>query len=128
MKQQGRSNTTLVESPLFEGPFTQVPNFIFDCCMRKLSSACFEVLMTIHRKTIGWKKSEDAISISQICGNDRTFTKATQDSIRHLVEQGIINKIKHKSPEGDDAPSIYSINFEALENGQGVVKRKYPLV
>ena len=47
---------------------TQVPNFVFDVLMAKTSKtpARFFVLLAIIRKTYGWQKHEDLLSLSQI--------------------------------------------------------------
>lgn len=46
--------------------FTQIPNEVFDAYMKKLTPTAFCVLMVIFRKTVGWHKMEDAISLSQL--------------------------------------------------------------
>ena len=53
----------------------QVPNVIFDQVMPKVSHATFKVLMAIVRKTYGWNKVSDHISIKQI--TDMTGVKKT---------------------------------------------------
>ena len=45
---------------------TQIPNAIIDDLMSKLSHAQAKVLIAICRKTLGWHKQSDYISISQI--------------------------------------------------------------
>jgi len=50
-----------------EGPnFTQIPNVFFDYWMAILSPGEFKILMCIARKTFGWHKDNDSISLSQI--------------------------------------------------------------
>lgn len=46
--------------------FTQIPNEIFDKYLGELTSSEFSVLMAIIRKTWGWNKTEDRISVSQL--------------------------------------------------------------
>ncbi len=46
--------------------FTRIPNQIIDFYMGKLTHAQFKVLIFIVRKTLGWNKKSDIISISQI--------------------------------------------------------------
>src|ERR1051325_9923519 len=46
---------------------TQVPNEIFDELMHDLSGAEFKVLCYIARRTYGFHRIEDSISLKQIC-------------------------------------------------------------
>ena len=45
---------------------TPVPNFFFDTVMPHVPHASFKVLLFIWRKTIGWQKESDLVSLSQI--------------------------------------------------------------
>lgn len=47
---------------------TQVPNFVFDVLMAKCAShpARLFILLAIIRKTYGWQKHDDLLSLSQI--------------------------------------------------------------
>lgn len=53
-------------NPRFIPNSCQVPNVIFDEIMPKISHAEFKVLMAVVRKTYGWGKDSDRISISQL--------------------------------------------------------------
>ncbi len=46
--------------------FIPIPNSIFDKYLGELTPSEFSVLMAIIRKTWGWKKTEDRISVSQL--------------------------------------------------------------
>jgi phage replication O-like protein O len=46
--------------------FTQIPNIIIDEWMKTMHASSFMVLMVICRKTLGWQKEYDFISLSQI--------------------------------------------------------------
>ncbi len=62
---------------------TQYPNWLMDQAMCLLSGTEWKVLSYIVRHTYGWRKTADAISVSQICdGNGKT------DDDGHLVERG----------------------------------------
>src|ERR1700687_1462317 len=73
--------------------FTQTPNALFDEWLPKLGMAELKVLMVILRKTFGWHKIRDRISLSQLevlTGMERRhITKARKS----LVEKGLIAKI-----------------------------------
>jgi phage replication O-like protein O len=49
-----------------EPNYTQVPNEVIDKWMSELSGLEFKIIMFICRKTFGWHKKQDPISISQI--------------------------------------------------------------
>lgn len=72
--------------------FTQAPNELFDEWLTKLSHVQLKVLMVIMRKTFGWHKIRDRISLSQlqkITGSQKTpIIKAT----KKLQELGLISK------------------------------------
>jgi phage replication O-like protein O len=71
---------------------TQTPNELFDVHMRDMDMAELKVVLGICRKTFGWHKTRDKISLSQleeITGMSRTSCiKGTQDAIgRGIVER-----------------------------------------
>ena len=47
--------------------YTQTPDAIFDWVMAYLTGAELKILLYIVRRTFGFKKAEDAISIDQLC-------------------------------------------------------------
>ena len=57
----------------FRSPnYTQVPDELFDELMSELSGAELKVLLYIIRRTFGFKKDSDNISLSQICNGITT--------------------------------------------------------
>jgi phage replication O-like protein O len=76
-----------------EGMYTKIPNELWEAIARwRLSSYEYRVLLFIIRKTYGWNKKDDWISLSQ-------FVEATQikeshicRSISLLIKQNIITK------------------------------------
>ena len=86
---------------------TQIPNFLLDRIMPLIEPAEWKVLSVICRKTFGWQKFEDRVSLSQ-------FEKATGLSRPWLVKilarftkSGLV--VKKHSSRGD----IYSMNLES---------------
>jgi len=69
---------------------TQIPNIIIDEHMSELSHAQFKVLMAICRKTIGWHKRKDYISISQIVELTGVSNKTVVGAIKQLERKGFI--------------------------------------
>lgn len=77
----------------FSSPnYTQIPNEMLDDWLHKLGLAELKVLMVIMRKTFGWHKTRDRISLNQlkeITGLEKThISKATKS----LVEKNLISK------------------------------------
>lgn len=72
--------------------FTQTPNDLFDHWLPLLKEVELKVLLVILRKTFGWHKTRDRISLSQL----EKLTGATQTNIiiatKSLIEKGVITK------------------------------------
>lgn len=103
---------------------TPVPDVLFDELLPTLKEAELKALLYIIRRTLGFKKSTDAISLTQFkkgittkdgkvldkgCGvKDRTtLIKA----LASLEEKGCIESIKAKTASGDDDITSYRIRF-----------------
>ena len=90
-----------------QGHYTQIDNLVIDELMQTLSGLQFKVLMVIIRKTIGWGKEEDNISLSQIRQTAGTTNKnSVIEAIRHLEAQGLIIV----SRPGGVATNSFSLN------------------
>lgn len=94
-----------------------IPNVLFDYWMNILSPAEFKVLMCIARKTYGWHKNNDLISIKQIEKMTGLHRSGIVKNVDALVERGLLNKVKSKTTDGDDAPNRYEINVYCVEGG-----------
>jgi uncharacterized membrane protein len=106
---------------------TPVPDILFDRLLAKLTSSELRVLLYIIRRTWGFKKDTDAISLNQFqygittkdgkvldegCGiKDRKTIIATLSS---LEKKGYIQREKSKTESGDDATTIYRIHFKGV--------------
>lgn len=72
--------------------FTQLPNEFFDYHMPRMKTASeMKVVLVVARRTIGWQKTEDCLSLSQ-------FVQATGLN-REEVTRGLNAAIKHGSIE-----------------------------
>jgi phage replication O-like protein O len=69
--------------------FTQVPNEIIDL-MPQLSGSEFKVLVAICRKTIGWHKTHDAISLSQLHTMTGLESSPCVEALKKLETLGLI--------------------------------------
>lgn len=126
---------------------TIVPDDVFDVLMPVCSGAEFKVLAYIVRRTFGFKKESDSISLSQmgegitkrdgkILDRGTGLSKsAVAVAIKGLVEKGIIDAHHNTSKKRGNEPTTYSLRFQerlplsrnqtrgGLENGQGVVQK-----
>lgn len=120
------------ETPAFEGfepaNTTPVPDILFDQYLSRLREAELKALLYIIRRTWGFKKNEDAISLQQFregitksngekldngCGirDKTTILKALLD----LVKKGFIEQVKSFTEQGDCDVTRYRIRFKKAQ-------------
>jgi len=112
--------------------YTQVPDELFDELMAYLSGAELKVLLYIIRRTFGFKKDSDNISLRQICTGIKTrdgdvLDKGTglslstvQIALKGLLEKNCVLTARNRSQEKGDEPTTYSLNMlPYTENRQG---------
>jgi len=125
MPKNDNSELDSYKFPGFSSPrYTQIPDIVFDELQHRLSGAEYKVLMYILRRTFGFKKDADNISLRQmregIVKNDGTRldygagvqSKATLVSaVRKLEEMGIILATRNSSNERGDEATTYTVNM-----------------
>jgi hypothetical protein len=104
--------------------FTQVPDIFFDEVAPNLSEAELRVALYIIRRTFGWKKDHDRISLKQmvegITSRDGTvidhgtgMSKAgVARGIKGLVTKCVIVSERNSSQARGDEPTTYRLRFE----------------
>jgi hypothetical protein len=108
----------------FRSPrYTQVPDEAFDELMAVLTPAEFKVMMYVIRRTFGFKKDCDAISLSQIVQGVRTTDGRVLDTgtglsksgavkaIKGLLGKEVIIAIRRSSPMHGHEPTVYQLHF-----------------
>jgi hypothetical protein len=113
----------------FESPnYTPTPDALFDQLLSVLSESELKVLLYVVRRTFGFRKDADAISISQMVSGITTKdgrvldrgTGLSKSSVRRgvqgLVDKGVLLVSQARSSEGD-----YDVNTYRLHFRQGVV-------
>lgn len=70
----------------------QVPNFVVDELMCKLSPAAFKAYLLIIRKTIGWQKDSDHISLNQLSEIMGMSKRQAQRATKELSDLGLIER------------------------------------
>jgi phage replication O-like protein O len=111
---------------------TPIPDELFDELLADLSGAELKVLLYICRRTFGWKKESDTISIKQmtegIKKKDGTWldrgTGLVKDSIaravKSLEQRGVILRVRKRSEAKGDEPTTYTLNvLPVSENRTG---------
>jgi len=104
---------------------TIVPDDVFDLLAPRLSEAELRVLLYIIRRTFGFKKESDSISLKQMVegitkkdgsvmdlGAGVVKSAATR-AVRGLVEKGVVIATRNRSAEKGDEPTRYQLRFRA---------------
>ena len=107
----------------FRSPnYTQVPDELFDELLVELSGAELKVLLYIIRRTFGFKRDSDNISLSQMLNGLRTQDGRSLDrgvglskktlllALRALRERGVIVAEWHQSADKGNEPTEYRLN------------------
>jgi len=110
--------------PGFAGPNgTIVPDDVFDVLAPRLSEAELRVLLYIIRRTFGFGKNADAISLRQltdgiVARDGRILDYGTGMSrkgviggIKGLLDKGVITVRKAVAQDGDHEVNVYSLRF-----------------
>lgn len=120
-----------------EGPFrfegfsspngTIVPDEFFDVLAPELSEAQLRVCLYIIRRTFGFKKQSDEISLRQMVDGIRTkegrvldrgagvVKSAAARAAKGLVEKGVVVAVRNESIEKGHEPTTYALRFRGTE-------------
>lgn len=103
--------------------YTTVPDELFDILLPTLSDAELRVLLYIVRRTFGFKRDSDSISLSQMVSGITTREGERLDAgvglskssvargLKSLREKGIILATRNSSAEKGDQPTTYRLRF-----------------
>jgi hypothetical protein len=109
---------------------TPVPDEVFDVLMPQLSGAELKVLLYICRRTFGFKKESDSISLHQIAQGIKTrdgrvldrgtglCKRHVQRALKVLEKKNIIQVTRKVDETGLNEVNTYSLNM--LDTGRGV--------
>jgi len=108
----------------FETPrYTPVPDDLFDLWLPHLSESELKVLLYVCRRTFGFKKDADAISLRQMTEGIVTYDGRRLDygagiaersvirGIKGLLDKGLIIAEKRSSPERGDETTVYHLRL-----------------
>ena len=109
--------------PGFRSPtYTMVPDEVFDELLVELTGAELKVLLYIIRRTFGFKRESDTISLSQMLTGIHTrdgrvldrgvglSKKTLLDALRNLSARRIILTQRRQSAEKGNEPTAYRLN------------------
>jgi len=110
--------------------FTQMPNKFLDD--KNLNPYQYMILAFIVRKTDGWCKTEDGISLSQFVDTLNISKNKVISTLKELKEMGYIEVKQQFLKNGGKSFNSYSIsstlvhevNYPSASQGQGVVHEK----
>lgn len=103
--------------------YTQVPNECFDELLPHLNEGELKVLLYIIRRTFGFQREADTISIKQMMDGLVTVDGRQLDqgaglsrsavirALKGLQDKGIITARKNLDPERGSMPSTYALKF-----------------
>ena len=75
--------------------FTTVPNIYFDEYLPELSCTETKVLLAIVRKTVGWQRESDEISIEQLQRTTGLSRNSVRAGLRGLLKRGLVIECDH---------------------------------
>lgn len=99
-------------SKVYVPNYTQVPNIVIDEHMANLSDAAFKIYVLLIRKTKGWDKTKDAISLSQFVQISGLSRPTVVKALDQLISYNLIKK-NQKTPFGNE----YELNITFSMDG-----------
>jgi len=100
--------------------YTQIPNAIFDLMSDEkahVTEAELRVILAIARKTFGWHKKRDKISLTQL----EKLTALSRPSVKAGIDAAIARGIVRRTPDKDDGRGgfFYELMVEELNEQTG---------
>ena len=113
----------------------QLPNSVIDELLADLTGAELKCYLYVLRKTKGWNKEEDAISVSKFMKVTGLSNRKVIDACERLVELGLLeqkigsNKIKvfsvkdYKTSSSEESSLVKKVHSGSEESSLSVVKK-----
>lgn len=80
--------------------YTQVPNILIDEIMRDMDGAELKVVLVAIRKTIGYHKISDAISLSQFEELTGLSRQGVLNGLEQAINRGVMRELDERGPRG----------------------------
>mgnify|MGYP003427301314 FL=1 len=74
--------------------YTQLPNVILDEYLPLMGIAELKVVMFVARKTFGWQKEDDKISLSQMEDATGLSRQGVIDGVNSAIERGVLSRFQ----------------------------------
>ena len=117
--QTSHSNQPHQFEPVDPLRYTPIPDKFLDEAMPKIKSlAHLKTYLFVSRKTFGWKKDSDNISLSQIAEGTGLKLNTVKRATREMCENGLLVRRRNLMKNGEFAPSTYSLNIKGMSNNQ----------
>lgn len=103
-------------------PYTAIPNWIIDDVMPVISPASTKVLMYVLRRTAGWQRESDAISVRQFSTTLNLSKPTVLKALKELIGHRVI-AVDYGSTHGDRDVNVYSVlgSQDFLPRGQDIL-------
>lgn len=103
-------------------PYTAIPNWIMDDVMPVISPASAKVLMYVLRRTAGWQRESDAISVRQFSTALNLSKPTVLKALKELIGHRVI-AVDYGSTHGDRDVNVYSVlgSQDFLPRGQDIL-------
>ncbi len=114
----------------FSSPnFTPTPDDLFDRFLSELNGGELKVILYIIRRTFGFKKNSDSISLNQLASGIETKSgkridkgtglslSAIKTAVKSLEKKGLIKVNRVKEEGGYNVVNVYSLRFQNREEG-----------
>jgi Bacteriophage replication protein O len=126
-------------TPAFRGfrspTYTMVQDELFDELLPDLSGAELKVLLFVVRRTFGFKRDDDAISLAQMLRGITTregrvlhrgvgLSKPTLlEALRSLRAKGVLRAERRRSAAKGNEPTVYALRFAARDDPGAVTRQ-----
>ena len=91
--------------------FTMIPDVLLDQQLPDLGHAELKVLLVIMRKTYGWQKAADQISLSQLAQLTGLSRQSVSTATQTLEEHGYILVERTEASRGESAVNVYRLRI-----------------
>lgn len=112
------SEAVAVDEDAFDGfpgygapRFTMIPDVLLDRQLPELGHAELKVLLVIMRKTYGWQKDADRISLSQLAELTGLSRQSVSTATQTLEERGYILVERTEASRGESAVNVYRLRI-----------------
>lgn len=106
----------------YKDGYTRIPNLVLEALpMARLNGSQLGICMQVLRRTNGWCRSNDAISLSDFAATLGTTTAYVSRQLNELLRKNIIRRLEHKP--GKKAVYCFVTNVAEWEGGDIILEK-----